>query len=80
MNWRDYALCAQTGGDQFFPAKGEAWRKQKELCFSCPVREQCLKFALDNEITSGIWGGTSGVQRRHMLEAKNARPEATQTQ
>lgn len=32
----------------------------------CPLRDQCLKFALVNNEAFGIWGGATESQRTHM--------------
>lgn len=37
----------------------------KRLCGECPVRAECLAYALDNGAV-GIWGGTSTKERRKM--------------
>lgn len=38
-------------------------RKAKAVCKSCPVREDCLKDALSNPETVGIWGGLDQYER-----------------
>ena len=50
-DWRRDALCAQVDPELFFPEKGELASSAKRICGSadkpnCPVREQCLDFAL----------------------------------
>jgi hypothetical protein len=30
----------------------------------CPIRDECLVFALTNNLKEGVWGGTSEVTRR----------------
>lgn len=35
----------------------------KALCFGCEIREQCLKYAVDNNL-DGVWGGVSRFDRR----------------
>ncbi len=35
----------------------------KQICSSCPVREACLKFALENNIEYGIYGGETARAR-----------------
>lgn len=36
----------------------------------CPVREQCLQYALDSRHLHGVWGGTTENERRAMLGLK----------
>ena len=43
-DWRAGALCAQIGGDMFFPPKGGSDRSAKIICAMCDVRIQCLKW------------------------------------
>ena len=64
--WMADALCAQTDPEAFFPEKGGATKPAKKLCDACPVRAQCLAYALKNGETEGIWGGTSPKERRAM--------------
>lgn len=70
-DWRAGALCAQIGGDMFFPPKGGSDRSAKIICAMCDVRIQCLKWALDNhEIYEGIYGGLNPGQRRKMMRER----------
>ena len=62
--WVQEALCAEVGPDAFFPGKGGDARPAKRVCFACPVREECLEYALDHDIDDGIWGGMSPRERR----------------
>jgi hypothetical protein len=36
----------------------------KAGCQACPVRERCLRLALDNGEMFGVWGGTTASERR----------------
>lgn len=36
------------------------------LCGRCPVREECLEWAIEKNEMAGIWGGTIPAQRREM--------------
>lgn len=66
QNWRDYALCAQTDPEAFFPEKGGSTREAKRVCASCEVRTECLDYALTNAERFGIWGGLSERERRRL--------------
>lgn len=72
LQWQDDALCAQTDPDMFSPPVGGSTRDAKRICASCTVAEQCLRWALDNDERSGIWGGMSPVQRRNMRKQEAA--------
>jgi WhiB family transcriptional regulator, redox-sensing transcriptional regulator len=65
--WFDDALCAQVDLEMFFPEKGESQAAAKQVCALCPVTAKCLAYALENRVCEGIWGGTSGRERRKML-------------
>ncbi len=46
----------------------------------CPIRQECLLFALTNNEKSGVWGGMDelgrrGLRKRWPLKGKEPRPE-----
>jgi WhiB family redox-sensing transcriptional regulator len=43
--------------------------KAREICYSCPALLSCLTWALEQQEAFGIWGGTTGRQRRTMRKA-----------
>ncbi|MEE1740519.1 WhiB family transcriptional regulator [Streptomyces sp. BE147] len=68
-NWRMDAACREEDPDLFFPigSTGPALvqtAEAKAVCASCPVREPCLRWALDNGQDSGVWGGLGEDERR----------------
>ena len=70
--WRRQAACRTEDPDLFFPDKTDtdARREAKAICAGCPVRVQCLQFALRHRGTQGIWGGTTHKQRRSILKKR----------
>ena len=56
--------------DLFFPDIGENPNKAKAVCQTCPVRLQCLQYALAANEVYGVWGGMSAYERNRLL--KNA--------
>jgi WhiB family redox-sensing transcriptional regulator len=73
-DWRDDAACLHADPELFFPdgAAGLALRQMdeaKQICRSCPVRQPCLTWALDQVIVSGVWGGTTEDERRALRRA-----------
>jgi WhiB family transcriptional regulator, redox-sensing transcriptional regulator len=66
--WRDQAACRHADPDLFFPAGTTGpMRHQiyeaKRICQACPVRTPCLTWALNHQVASGIWGGTTEEER-----------------
>jgi len=69
-SWQDAALCAQVDPELFFPEKGGSVTAPKKICAACPVRVNCLEFALENREQFGIFGGTTERQRRVILAGR----------
>jgi WhiB family redox-sensing transcriptional regulator len=61
--WTERALCQETDPEAFFPDKGESTREAKRICHSCPVKDECLGYALTHGERFGIWGGMSRRER-----------------
>jgi len=73
-DWRNDAACLHADPDLFFPVgtAGPALRQvdeAKAVCQTCPVRTPCLAWALDQSISSGVWGGTTEDERRALRRA-----------
>lgn len=63
--WMEGAVCRQTDPELWFPEVGSSATAAKRICQQCPVLEQCLAYALENQ-EKGIWGGTSEKQRQKL--------------
>lgn len=64
--WMEYAACKGLKTDLFFPEKGGSHALTgalKKLCGKCPVQPACLKYALDANLTDGLWGGKTPNER-----------------
>lgn len=68
-DWRDRADCANTERPElFFPPSRDltpqylGWARAYH-CNPCPVRAECLTFAVEHRM-EGIWGGTLDEERR----------------
>lgn len=69
--WRQQGLCWGANVDLWYPTRDESEGHQAEtVCHGCPVRTECLEYALDNNEDIGIWGGTSARQRRRIRQAR----------
>jgi WhiB family redox-sensing transcriptional regulator len=62
--------CATTDPEMYFPPKGLQAsieiRMAKTLCEGCPVKAECLTYALTAGEIYGIWGGTTANERSRM--------------
>ena len=67
--WAAKGSCATSDPDALF-VKGAAQNRAKAVCRSCPVRMECLSFALDNKIQFGVWGGMTERERRALLRRR----------
>lgn len=64
--WMLEARCLDADPEAFFPEKGGSTREAKRICAICPVQQECLSYALDNDERFGIWGGMSERERRRL--------------
>lgn len=51
----------------FFGDTREDWRRAKDVCHVCPVRRQCLQYALGARLVHGVWGGLAALELRFAL-------------
>ena len=61
-----HAMCRDSHPSVFFPLDEAGARHARAVCARCPVRAECLAFAVRNGLHDGIWGGTSERERRAM--------------
>jgi WhiB family transcriptional regulator, redox-sensing transcriptional regulator len=62
-NWHRRGACAGEEPEAFFPANGDSGAQARGICVTCPVREDCLRYATEAD-EFGIWGGLDQQQRR----------------
>lgn len=76
-NWRARSRCGGQDPAQFFPS-GRPSNDSKAGCAGCPVRQECLDFALESPWEPwGIWGGLSAGQLRPLWEQRHAEANRT---
>jgi WhiB family redox-sensing transcriptional regulator len=61
--WHDEAACRALGPGTFFPGSDESLNIAFAVCARCPVKVECLDYALGDPSLKGVWGGTSGRER-----------------
>ena len=74
MTWRDRAACAGGDHEMFFPSSTNSTRPSpygtltpaRRVCCRCPVWQECLDFAIVNDLDCGVWGGASSGERRQI--------------
>jgi WhiB family redox-sensing transcriptional regulator len=75
--WWSRAACRSADPELFFPvsasgpALGQAQRA-KAVCAGCPVRADCLSYALAAGSLQGVWGGMTEDERR-LLRQREAK-------
>ena len=71
LEWQKEAECALPENakirEYFFSTQPTEKYQAKNLCFLCPVRKECLKWALEHRQIWGIWGGKDEGEIRRTL-------------
>lgn len=70
-HWMEEAVCRTTDAELFFPVgtTGPAivqTKQAKAVCMRCPVRPQCLSWALETRQDFGVLGGLSEEERSEL--------------
>jgi WhiB family transcriptional regulator, redox-sensing transcriptional regulator len=81
-DWRAQGACQQEDPELFFPVTGTGpalvqLDQARAICRRCPVRAQCLSFALETAQDHGVWGGTSEDERRALRRNRRRRQGTT---
>lgn len=70
LDWQFDGNCQNVDSEVFFPTRGETIKQAEKFCDDCPVKVQCLDFAITRSFKVGVWGGTSARSRRDLTKAK----------
>ncbi len=68
--WMVRAVCRTRTPDDWYPERKQDALKPLQLCHSCPVKVECLLYALRHNEVHGIWGGATALQRAAMQRRK----------
>jgi len=70
-DWRNDAHCRTEDPDLFFPTAGEGtpagrvqYAQARAVCAMCPVRRDCLDYAIELGLDNGMFGGMTPNERR----------------
>ena len=77
-DWQQHGRCRATDSEVFFPPAHFEHKPEREvreaqakaICAGCPVKAQCLEWALAVREPHGVWGGTSEIERKQILTGK----------
>ena len=77
LAWRQLAACQDKDTTMFFPVghtqkARRLERMAKLICANCPVRTECLEFALGTMQNDGVWGGLNEDDRRSLRRQRRA--------
>ncbi len=64
--WMLDGHCRGKAPSFFFPSDGVGVEHARKVCAGCPVKVECLEYALANDERFGIWGGLSERERRKL--------------
>ena len=73
--WAARALCVGFDPEVFFPPSDDPAAEARDICMACPVRGECLAYAVTADERFGIWGGLDPRQRhalRRRLERRGS--------
>ena len=78
--WQQYGSCRHVDADLFFPPfevepTGDRHAREaqaKAICAECPVRLECLEWALSVAEPHGVWGGYTESERRDLRLGRQA--------
>jgi WhiB family redox-sensing transcriptional regulator len=80
LKWQLNSECSKPENKEkmewFFSKEPKEKYAAKNLCFSCPVRKECLQWALEHRQIWGIWGGKDEVEMRRTLSVSYKGEEA----
>lgn len=71
-SWRNLAACRGQDAEMFYTA-ASAPAVCRAFCRRCPVRNECLAYALEHREDWGVWGNTMPGTRRALLKGKPRR-------
>lgn len=72
QDWRAHGACAQTDPNLWFAVGALEHKQAKAICRRCPVRDECLAYAMEAPVDHGVWGGlTERERRRYRRQAAN---------
>jgi WhiB family redox-sensing transcriptional regulator len=72
FHWMAEAACLGSDADFFPTTDGKRAQPAKGLCARCPVREDCLDYAIAAHEHHGIWGGMTPDDGQNLSPIRRA--------
>ena len=77
-DWQERAACRGPQARSFFPPSASERKDEKatreirakQICMTCPVRRDCLNYALSIREPHGIWGGLNEIERKSLTSPR----------
>lgn len=66
LDWKADAACRDLDLELFFPDTEADSAPALAVCAICPVRQECLDFALRTRQNDGVWGGHTETERKRL--------------
>jgi WhiB family redox-sensing transcriptional regulator len=68
-DWKRRAECRDANSNLMYPLPSDldGIRDAKKVCGGCPVRKECLAWALNHPEPYGVWGGLDERERADLL-------------
>jgi WhiB family redox-sensing transcriptional regulator len=84
IGWQFRAACRGEDSGLFFAPNYFERKEEKDareararaICVGCPVRQECLDYALRIREPHGIWGGLNELERRTLLRTRERERQA----
>jgi WhiB family transcriptional regulator, redox-sensing transcriptional regulator len=81
IGWQYQAACRGEDSELFFAPNYFEKKEEKDarearakvICARCPVRDECLEYALRNREPHGIWGGLNELERKALIRDRERR-------
>lgn len=65
--WVVFSACKDKDPNLFFPEDRKGANEAIAICGTCPVRTECLEYAIETDIRYGVWGGLTSKERRRLI-------------
>lgn len=73
QTWEHQAACRGSNPDLWFLDDNTgSYREARQVCAACPVRTECLAWALETNTEHGLWGGLNPIERRRLRRRQRA--------